>query len=195
MANNVLGLHAVAKIERCYRSCYYHDTPLEVDGKNAEAFVELIQFLDDCSLSLIMRDACDNGRKALEILREHYAAKGKPRIISLYTALTSLCKLPLESITNYMIKAENTAAALRNAGETVSDGLLIAMVLKGLPSEYKPFEVVVTQNDTSQTFPKFKVALRNFEETENVRIKNDSSIKTVNVYGKNNKLYMWFYWA
>ena len=94
----------------------------------------------------------------------------------------------MESITDYVIKAENTAAAaLRNAGETVSDGLLIAMVLKGLPFEYKPFVVVVTQNDTSQTFPKFKVALRHFEETENVRIKNDSSIKTVNVYGKNNK--------
>ena len=147
------------------------DTPPEDDGKNAEAFAELIQFLHNRSLSLVMRDACDNGRKALEILCEHYAGKGKPRIISLYTALTSLCKLPLESITDYVIKAENTATALRNAGETVSDGLLIAMVLKGLPSEYKPFEVVVTQNDTSQTFPKFKVALRNFEETENVVLK------------------------
>src|SRR6218665_3205982 len=58
--------------------------------KNAEAFAELIQCLDDRSLSLVMRDARDNGKKALEILREHYLGKSKPKIISLYTELTTL---------------------------------------------------------------------------------------------------------
>ena len=57
--------------------------------------------MDDCSLSLVMKDACDDGRKALKILREHYAGKGKPRVTSLYT--------------DYVIKAENGATALRNA--------------------------------------------------------------------------------
>ena len=40
--------------------------------KNASIFVELIQYLDDKSLSLVIIDARDNGRKALRILREHY---------------------------------------------------------------------------------------------------------------------------
>ena len=44
------------------------------------------------------------------------------------------------------IKAENAATSLRNSDETVCDGLLIAMVLKYILSEYKPFEVVDTQN-------------------------------------------------
>ncbi|TWW61432.1 hypothetical protein D4764_04G0000780 [Takifugu flavidus] len=60
--------------------------------KNEEPYAEMIQFLDDKSLSLIMREAADNGRKALKILRDHYAGKGKPRIISLYTEPTSLQK-------------------------------------------------------------------------------------------------------
>ena len=60
------------------------------EGKKAEAFAELIQLLDDRSLSLIIRDAKDDGRKALKILREHYLGTGKPRVISLYTELTSL---------------------------------------------------------------------------------------------------------
>lgn len=60
--------------------------------KNEEAFAQLIQFLDDKSLSLIMRDAPDDGRKALQILRQHFAGTGKPRVISLYTELTSLLK-------------------------------------------------------------------------------------------------------
>ena len=51
--------------------------------RNEEAYNELIQFLDDKSLSLIMRETSDNGREALRILRDHYVGKGKPRIISL----------------------------------------------------------------------------------------------------------------
>ena len=59
----------------------------------ADAFAELVQCLDDRSLSLVIRDARDDGRKALEVLRQHYQGKGKPRIISLYTELTSLKEL------------------------------------------------------------------------------------------------------
>ena len=48
------------------------------------------------SLSLILREARDDGRKTLRVLREHaliaLLRKGKPRIISLYTQLTSLRK-------------------------------------------------------------------------------------------------------
>ena len=51
----------------------------EIDEeKNEEAYPELIQCLDEKSLSLIMRDAADDGRKALTILRDHYAGVGKP---------------------------------------------------------------------------------------------------------------------
>jgi hypothetical protein len=154
------------------------------DDKNAEAFAELIQFLDDKSLSLIMRDAVDDGRKALKILRGHYAGTGKPRIISLYTELTSLVKSPRETVTDYVIRAETAAAALKNAGENVTDSLLIAMVLKGLPETFKPFTVVITQNEKKQTFSDFKAALRSFEETERARASNstegDSILQTIN---------------
>ena len=50
--------------------------------RNEEAYTELIQFLGDKGLSLIMREAADKGRKTINILREHYAGKEKPRDIS-----------------------------------------------------------------------------------------------------------------
>ncbi|MCW4346512.1 MAG: reverse transcriptase domain-containing protein [Candidatus Thiodiazotropha endolucinida] len=149
----------------------------EVDeDKNEEAYAELIQYLDEKSLSLVMRDAADDGRKALGILREHYAGVGKPRVISLYTELTSLIKSSCETVTEYVIRAETAAASLKNCGENITDSLLIAMVLKGLPDSFKPFVVVVTQSQGKQTFSEFKAALRSFEDTENARTAGDDSV-------------------
>ena len=111
-----------------------------VDGaKNAETYAELVQFLDDRSLSLVMRDAKDDGRAALKILRGHYLSKSKPKVIALYTELTSLVKVSDETVTDYVIRAQTAATNLKTAEENISDSLLVAMVIKGLPSKYKSF--------------------------------------------------------
>jgi len=136
---------------------------------NETAFAELIQFLDERSLTLVMREAQDDGRKAWKTLKEHYASGSKPRIITLYNELTTLKKSHSESITDYLLRAENAATCLRSVKEEVSDSLLIAMVLKGLPDDYKAFVAVTTQAENVDDFVKFKTSLRHFEETENSR--------------------------
>ena len=78
------------------------DTDIDA-ANNEEAFAELMQFLDDKCLALIMRDAQDDGRKALKILRAHYTGTGKPRMISLYMELTLLVKLAHETVTYYVV--------------------------------------------------------------------------------------------
>ena len=134
--------------------------------KNANVFAELVQCPDDRSLPLISREAKDDGQKALAVLREHYQGKGKPRVIALYTELTSLKLRETESTTEYILRAEKTAPALKSAEESISDGLLVAMVLKGLPENFKTFTTVITQREAQIPFAEFKTTLRNFEETE-----------------------------
>ncbi|GFO01846.1 CCHC-type Zinc finger, nucleic acid binding protein a [Plakobranchus ocellatus] len=162
-----LGFMRVRNLHSVFKDLSNQDTPVDAN-KNEEAYAELVQVLDDRSLSLIIRDAHDDGQKALQILRNHYRPTGKPRVITLYTELMSLIKLKHESITDYIILAETSAASLRDAGEKVSDSLLISMVLKGLPTDYQPFVTVITQKEEELTFQEFKVALRNHEDTEEI---------------------------
>jgi len=173
-----LGFMRIQKLHEVFSPVDGNDPPDA--GKNAEAFAELIQCLDDRSLSLVIRDAMDDGRKALQILQEHYLGKSKPRIITLYTELTSLFKKEGESVTDYMLRAETTATSLKSAGETISDSLVIAMILKGLPTEYKTLCTVITQKDKELTFAEFKVALRSFEETEKQNVQRDDSVMNMN---------------
>lgn len=77
------------RIQKLHEVLTAEDKDVNKD-KNAYLYAELIQVLDDQSLSLVMREASNDGRKAFKILREHYKPKGKPRIIALYTELTSL---------------------------------------------------------------------------------------------------------
>ncbi|RVE68126.1 hypothetical protein OJAV_G00088600 [Oryzias javanicus] len=156
-------------------------------SKNADCYAELIRLIDDKSLSLIRHEAADKGREALKILRDHYSGKSKPRIINLYTALTRLKMAEHECVTDYMIRAENTITALRDAGENMSDGLLIAMILGGLPDSFKPLAVHVTQNEDTVTFTDFKRRLRVYEEAEKMS-KTESTDNVMKTYVKQEQM-------
>ena len=70
----------------------------------------------------------------------------------------------------------------KSADEIVSDSLLIAMVLKGLPEDYKTFSAIVSQRDEKEDkmkFQEFKVALRSYEETEKSRIPSQTGDDSV----------------
>lgn len=146
--------------------------PLTVEEKakddklNADAYCALAPLLDNTSLGLIFRDTKDNGRESLKVLREHYIGKGRPRIVSLYITMTALKKAESETVTEYIIQAEQIFTTLRSAGEAPSEGLMMAMVMRGLPEKYKPFTLLVTHGSADMTLAEFKTKLRNFEASD-----------------------------
>ena len=119
----------------------------------------------------------------MSILREHYQSTWKPRVITLYTELTSLKMAGDENVIDYILRAETAATSLKTERETISDSLLIAMILKGLPqTRFKSFSTVVTQKDKQMSFGEFKVAQRSFEETKKLfseSTKEDTVMKVI----------------
>ena len=87
------------------------------DKLNADAYCALAPLLDNTSLGLIFRDTKDKGRESFKVLREHYIGKGRPWIVSLYITMTALKKADNETVTKYVIRAEQIITALRGAGE------------------------------------------------------------------------------
>ena len=87
--------------------------------------------MDDRSLGFAKSETADNGYRALQILREHYAGCSKPRIITLYHQFTTLKNKEGENVTDFIITAESVATVLKAANENVSDVLLVAIVRGG----------------------------------------------------------------
>ena len=94
----------------------------------------------------------------------------------MYCELTSLKKVNEETVIDYVLRAEKAATQLKHVGETMSDGLFIAMLLKGLPDTYQAFCTVITQR-ADVAFEQFKSAFQDFEENEKGRCsKSDDSV-------------------
>ena len=146
-----------------------NESVASVDRKE-QCYAELIQFLDEKSLCLVMREAKNDGGHALKVLRQHYAGHSEPRIMSLYGQLSSLNMNSDESVTDYIIRAETIATSLKATGEIISDRLLNASVMKGLPTSYEPFTVNINASQKVVTFTEFKVQLRNFEENKKAHL-------------------------
>ena len=180
-----LGFLKIKKLKSIAIPTDPENPPTDQDAldKNEEVFALLCQFLDETSLSLIIRDAKDDGRKAIKILREHYQGTSKPRIISLWTELSKLEKSSDETVTEYLLHAEKTSTMLKAAGVEVSDSLLVAMCLKGLPESYESLRTHVIHAEPAYTFQKFKESLKSHEETRKSR-QTDSGDNVLNLNGK-----------
>lgn len=146
---------------------------------NADCYAELIRLVDHRSRSLISQDAAKDGRKALKILKEHYAGKSQAHIINLYTLLTKLRMAEKETVTDYLLRAEDIRSRLKDAGESPSDGLVIAVILGGLPESFQPLSVHITQKEDNVTVTDLKRRLRLHEEAE--QLKSSNSVSTANV--------------
>ena len=139
--------------------------------------------LDRESIRLVRHDGKHDGQKVFQILRNHYCGTGRSKLLSLFTELGSLHKEQGESITAYVLRCEETLLSLKQCNHPIDDMMAIALVVKGLPSEYRHFRTIVFQTETIKSFENLKSALINFEHDE---LKHSSETKSEILYVKNN---------
>lgn len=107
-------------------------------------------------LAQVTREAADKGRKAGQVFRNYYTSNRKPCAVNLDKELASMQKAANHKLQLQL--AETTITPLRIAGLTLSNGLLIAMILKGLHDSFKPITVYIKQGD-EDTFAELKTTV------------------------------------
>lgn len=75
-----------------------------------------------------------------------------------------------ESVINNILNTETTLTALRNAKETLSNGLIIAMVLKRFWKKFNLFSVYATHSSKELILLEFKTQLHCFVTPKNIVI-------------------------
>ena len=65
---------------------------------------------------------------------------------------------------SYLACIDETVAALKESGETISDGLMVVCTLDGLPRDYSSFVDIANQRNPPYKYEELKIALLNHED-------------------------------
>ena len=147
-----------------------------VTALNRRVYNIVIQVLDRESIRLVRNDAKHNGREVFNILRNHFCGSGRSRVLSLFTEIGRLRKKDRESVTSYILRAEEIILALKIAKHPIDEMMSIALVVNGLPGEYRQFRTIVFQTDGIKKFADLKNSLINFEHDEVNKEKKEENV-------------------
>ena len=128
----------------------------------------LATVLDSTSLILIRPDCVDNkgfddGRKACVIFEQMFRSDETVTVIRLIRQVARPQPKENEALQNYFVRANELSTRLDHAREHLSEPLLNAMVLNGLPERYIYFVVQVSVNPAG-SFVELRTRLFNYGE-------------------------------
>ena len=132
-----------------------------VNDRKEQLWCELIQCLDRKSVMLIKRDKPD-GSAAWNRLQSYFKSTERPRVQRMLNEISNLKLEASESIKDYILRSENLQMNLQEAGEGISEKMMIAMLLKGLPKEFDNFTTVVNFSKDAKSLDEIKRDLSNF---------------------------------
>ena len=135
---------------------------VKMEDLQYQLWCELIQCLDKKSVMFI-RQHRGNGEAAWKALLSKFRSLERPRVQKLLQTLTTLRKEPTETMTDYIMRAEEMNMSLQEVDEQVTDQMLLSLVLKGLPNEYDSFVTVVNFTKNVKNFEEIKQDLINFD--------------------------------
>ena len=137
-------------------------------------WAELVQCLDKRSVMMLKSECKGKGPQAWKVLNAHFSSTETPRLMNLLERFTSLSLKSGEQMVDYLIRAEELSQSIEQAGEKVSESLLISIVLKGLPNSFDYFKTVHDFSTTKASFSDVKKALKNFANSQELKRETSS---------------------
>jgi hypothetical protein len=104
--------------------------------RSRKAYGLLVPCLESEQLRLIQQVAIGYAHGVWRILEENYNRKSMGRMVSLYEQLFACHMKSGERAAVYVARLTELALRLKEQGEAVSDGILMYLLLKGLPASY-----------------------------------------------------------
>ena len=154
---------------------------------NKTAYSYLITKLPPQAIDLISERAKNNCREALRILNKHYKGESRFCILKLMNNLTSIQMGNVETVSEYVIRAEKYRTRLQGCGESISNTLLIHFLIQGLPKNkgFEGFTTMLCGIDVSKmSVDKFRSSLNDFIETKKVMDTNSGYELHMSKYGR-----------
>ena len=147
----------------------YMTAVIDIQKRNNTLWCYLAMVLYSTSLILIRHDCVDkkglgDGRKAWVLLQQMFRSDETVTVVSVMRQLAHLQLKEDEALYNYFRRAQELWTRLGHAGEHLSEPLLNAMVLNGLPERYEHFVVQGSFNPAG-SFVEPRTRLMNYEES------------------------------
>jgi len=139
----------------------------ELLRKSHLAYGILIQSLKDEQLRLVQGVARGNAHGIWKILLDTYERKSMATRVQLLERLFGTQLRTGESVTSYVARLTEMERRLRAQGEQVSEGIMVYLLLKGLPSSYTSIVQLLKMKEKLE-FTEAVEALRNEEEGQKV---------------------------
>ena len=147
----------------------YMTAVIDIQNRNTILWCYLAMVLHSTSLMVIRHDCVDknglgDGRKAWALLQQRFRSDETVTVVSVMRQLARLQLKEVEALHNYFIRAQELSARLEHAEEHLSEPLLNAMVLNGLPERYEQFVVQESFNPAG-SFVELRTKLMKYEES------------------------------
>ena len=146
----------------------YMKAVIDIQKRNNTIWCYLAKVLDSTTLMLI-RHHLDNkglgdGREAWVLLQQKFQSDETVTVVNVVWQQSRLHLKEDDALHNYFIRAQELSRMLEHAGEHLSEAVLNAMVLNGLPECYEHFVVQENFNPAGSVV-ELRTRLMNYEES------------------------------
>ena len=133
----------------------------------------------DATTLMLMRHDCvgddsiGDGAKAWKPMQERFQSVETPIVVTLVVQLAQLQLEDAEDLDSFFIRGQELLTRLQEAGEAVSETLVNALFLNGLPMRYESFVIEESFNPATN-FTELRKLFQNFHESTAQRHKGQS---------------------